>query len=82
MSKGLVIGAAGFVGSYLIEEMYSCGIDSYATKLPHERLEHERAKVYDLDILSKEAIVTLLLLLSVSLSLTPALSQGERVGHC
>ena len=41
--------------------MYSCGIDSYATKLPHERLEHERAKVYDLDILSKEAIVTLLL---------------------
>ena len=61
MSKGLVIGAAGFVGSYLIEEMYSCGIDSYATKLPHERLEHERAKVYDLDILSKEAIVTLLL---------------------
>ncbi len=61
MSKGLVIGAAGFVGSYLIEEMYSCGIDSYATKLPHERLEHERAKVYDLDILNKEAIVTLLL---------------------
>lgn len=61
MSKGLVIGAAGFVGSYLIEEMYSCGMDTCATKLAHERLEHKRAKIYDLDILDKEAIVTLLL---------------------
>lgn len=61
MSKGLVIGAAGFVGSYLIDEMHSCGMDAYATKLSHERLEHESAKVYDLDILDKEAIVTLLL---------------------
>lgn len=61
MSKGLVIGAAGFVGSYLIDEMHSCGMDAYATKLSHERLEHECAKVYDLDILDKEAIVTLLL---------------------
>ena len=61
MSKGLVIGAAGFVGSYLIDEMHSCGMDTYATKLSHERLEHEYAKVYDLDILDKEAIVTLLL---------------------
>lgn len=61
MSKGLVIGAAGFVGSYLIEEMHSCGMDCYATKLPHERLKHEHAKIYDLDILDREAIVTLLL---------------------
>lgn len=61
MSKGLVIGAAGFVGSYLIDEMHSCRMDAYATKLSHERLEHEKAKVYDLDILDKEAIVTLLL---------------------
>lgn len=61
MSKGLVIGAAGFVGSYLIEEMRSCGMEAYATKLPHERLEHAHAFVYDLDILDKEAIVALLL---------------------
>ncbi len=61
MPKGLVIGAAGFVGSYLIEEMRSCGIEAYATKLSHERLEHEHARVYDLNILDKEAIVTLLL---------------------
>lgn len=61
MSKGLAIGAAGFVGSYLIEEMHACGMDVYATKLPHEQLDHIHAKVYDLDILDKEAIVTLLL---------------------
>lgn len=61
MSKGLVIGAAGFVGSYLIEEMYTCGMEVCATKLPHEQLEQIHAKVYDLDILDKEAIVTLLL---------------------
>ncbi len=61
MSKGLVIGAAGFVGSYLIEEMHSEGMDVYATKLPHELLENEHAKIYDVDILDKEAIVTLLL---------------------
>ncbi len=61
MSKGLVIGAAGFVGSYLIDEMHACGMGVYATKLSHESLEHEHAKIYDLDILDKEAIVTLLL---------------------
>lgn len=61
MSKGLVIGATGFVGSYLIEEMNSCGMETYATKLPHERLEHTQAKIYDLDILDKESIVALLL---------------------
>lgn len=61
MSKGLVIGAAGFVGSYLIDEMRACGMDAYATKLPHERMEHAQANIYDLDILDKEAIVALLL---------------------
>lgn len=61
MSKGLIIGAAGFVGSYLIDEMHSCGIEACATKLPHEHLEHEHARIYDLDILDREAIVTLLL---------------------
>lgn len=61
MSKGLIIGAAGFVGSYLIDEMHSCGMDVYATKLSHEQLAHANAKIYDLDILDREAIVTLLL---------------------
>lgn len=60
MKKGLVIGAAGFVGSYLVEEMRACGMEAYATKLPHEKLDGVDAAVYDLDIMDKEAIVSLL----------------------
>ena len=60
MKKGLIIGAAGFVGNYLIEEMIKNGIVAYATKLPHEKLENSNAKIYDLDIMDKEAIVALL----------------------
>lgn len=61
MKKGLVIGAAGFVGRYLIKEMAKNKIEPYATKLSHERLEDVDAQVYDLDIMDKEAIVALLL---------------------
>ncbi len=60
MKKGLVIGAAGFVGNYLINEMHANGMEAYATKLPHEKFENPNATVYDLDIMDKEAIVTLL----------------------
>lgn len=60
MKKGLVIGAAGFVGSYLIDEMCASGMEAYATKLPHEVLHNDKAKVYDLDIMSKEDVVSLL----------------------
>lgn len=60
MKKGLVIGAAGFVGKYLINEMVSNGIEAYATKLPHETLENVPATVLDLDIMDQEAIVSLL----------------------
>lgn len=61
MKKGLVIGAAGFVGKYLIKEMEENRIEPYATKLPHERLDETNAQVYNLDIMDKEAIVALLL---------------------
>jgi len=60
MKKALVIGAAGFVGDYLIRELNDNGIDAYATKLPHEILVGEFAKVYDLDILDREAVVNIL----------------------
>lgn len=60
MKKGLVIGAAGFVGNYLINEMHACGMEAYATKLPHEQLDNPHATVYDLDIMDKDAIVALL----------------------
>lgn len=60
MKKGLVIGAAGFVGKYLINEMVANDIEAYATKLPHEVLGEVPAKVFDLDIMDKDAIVALL----------------------
>lgn len=60
MKKALVIGAAGFVGDYLIKELHNNGIDTYATKLPHEIFKGEFAKVYDLDILDKDAVVDIL----------------------
>ena len=60
MKKGLIIGAAGFVGKYLINEMVANDIEVYATKLSHEVLEDVPAKVYDLDIMDKDAIVALL----------------------
>jgi len=60
MKKGLVIGAAGFVGNYLIEEMHENGMEIYATKLPQEQFENPHAKVLDLNILDKDAIVALL----------------------
>ena len=60
MKKALVIGAAGFVGDYLIRELHNNGIDAYATKLPHETFRGEFAKVYDLDILDKDAVVDIL----------------------
>lgn len=58
--KGLVIGAAGFVGEYLIKELHNSGIETYATKLPQKKFKSEFAKVYDLDILDKEAVIDVL----------------------
>lgn len=60
MKKGLVIGAAGFVGNYLINEMHESGMEAYATKLPHEKFDNPHATVHDLDIMDKDAIVALL----------------------
>lgn len=60
MQKGLVIGAAGFVGGYLIQEMKKSGMDVYATKLPEEEIKCSCTQIYDLDILDKEAITRLL----------------------
>lgn len=60
MKKGLVIGAAGFVGKYLIDEMRVNGMKPYATKLPHEKPDGLNAEVFDLDVMDQEAIVSLL----------------------
>lgn len=60
MKKGLVIGAAGFVGRYLVKEMCNNKIETFVTKLPHEKFTEESVNVYDLDILDKDAIVNIL----------------------
>lgn len=61
MKKAMVIGAGGFVGRYLIEHLHNdCGYEVIATKLSAEHVETSAAKVCDLDIMDKEAIVTLL----------------------
>lgn len=59
--RALVIGAAGFVGAYLINHLSDeCGFEVCATKLAHEKLETEKASVYDLDILDIGAVTELL----------------------
>ena len=54
--KALIIGAAGFVGGYLIKELAAAGWDVSATCLPNEEI-HEECRVHTLDILKKEDIL-------------------------
>lgn len=59
--KALIVGAAGFVGSYLARElMQNHDMEVHATKLAHEQLEMEGMQVHDLNILNKDEIITLL----------------------
>jgi GDP-4-dehydro-6-deoxy-D-mannose reductase len=59
MKKALIIGAAGFVGGYLIRELTD-KYEVHATKLPVEHLDNPIATIHDLDILNKDDIVNLL----------------------
>lgn len=61
MKRALVIGAAGFVGGYLINELkVFYEMEVFATKLPNSQWNSSLAKVYDLDIMEKDDIVDLL----------------------
>lgn len=61
MKRAIIIGAAGFVGSYLAKHLQSeYGVKVAVTKLSHEVLEIEGADAYDLDIMKKEDVVNLL----------------------
>ena len=61
MKKALIIGAAGFVGNYLIDHLAKDkGMEVYATKLAHECLDNPNAEVVDLNILEKQEIVDVL----------------------
>lgn len=57
----MIIGAAGFVGHYLADNLQTeYKMKVAVTKLPHEKVEIEGAEVFNLDILNKEEIVDLL----------------------
>ena len=59
--KALIIGAAGFVGSYLIQHLKDdLHWEVIATKLPQEAIKIEDIEIYDLDILKKDNILPLL----------------------
>ncbi len=55
--KALIIGAGGFVGGYLIDELaQNLGWEVYGTKLPAETVSGGRAEICDLDILDEAAV--------------------------
>lgn len=61
MKKSLIIGAAGFVGSYLALELTkNHDMEVHATKLIHEELTIENVRMHVLNILNKDEIVALL----------------------
>lgn len=61
MKKALIIGAAGFVGKYLLAHLSAAySWELYATKLPHEHIDFADAQILDLDIMKKEDVQKLL----------------------
>lgn len=59
--KALIIGAAGFVGSYLIEHLSNAyDWEIHATKLEHENLEVSNAHVHNLNIMNAHEMDALL----------------------
>jgi GDP-D-mannose dehydratase len=61
MKKALIIGAAGFVGPYLAEELSDrWGMEVHATKRSHGDQNKIKAELHTLNILNKEEIIELL----------------------
>lgn len=59
--KALLIGGAGFVGSYLIDHLANdCKWSVAVTKMQNEEINHENIEVFDLNILNKDEIKALL----------------------
>lgn len=59
--KSLIIGGAGFVGTYLIRHLRDdLKHEVIVTKMPQEQISEKISKVYDLNILQKENIIQLL----------------------
>ena len=61
IDRALIIGAGGFVGDYLIEYLAKNNADEiYATKCSDQKYNNANARIYNLDILDKESIISLL----------------------
>lgn len=61
MKKALILGAAGFVGNYLIDHIQkNCIWSIVVTKMPHETINKSGIDIYTLNILEKECIGKLL----------------------
>jgi len=58
--KALIIGAAGFVGSYLIDELANNDYEVIATKLQSEELQLQCCEIFNLNILAEEDISAIL----------------------
>lgn len=59
--KALIIGGAGFVGSYLIDHLINdCKWSVAVTKMQNEEINHKNIEVFDLNILNKDEIIVLL----------------------
>lgn len=57
--RALIVGAGGFAGHYLLEELTKSSDEIFATKLPHETINNSSAKILDLDITNVEAVFSL-----------------------
>lgn len=59
--RALIVGGAGFVGSYLIDHLRDeCKWSVSVTKMQHENIDKKDTDIYDLNILVKDDIVKLL----------------------
>lgn len=58
--KALIIGGAGFVGKYLIDELADKEYQVCATCLSNENIKSNKCSVFNLDILDQKAILDLL----------------------
>lgn len=54
--RAFIIGAAGFVGGHLMDEMLRLGYVVGASKMPQEKIDKPGVEVYDLDILNPEQL--------------------------
>lgn len=60
LSRLLVIGGSGFVGHHLLELTASKQIETYATKLPFEKIDAHCQHVFDLDIMDIQSVINIL----------------------